>query len=383
MSDQIREIVLNIYDTVADQSLWPSVLDRVAEQINAEGCIIFEWQNLYEERRLTAPFICGSFPPEVIHTYLDKCFQYEAIDQDIFEAHSLESDGINLIDDSVISNSKEELMQRENVKILQKFGILHRAAGLLNKDNIAESRFSVQLGVTRGPLIETERKYLAMVLPHIAKALDIGRPAMQLAKENRSIMSAMDRLTVGVCILDPAGNIAVCNEEFKRQQDIYRVFGTSTSGALKFFQPNDQKRFAALKADVFNHGKFGARPRKEAISTSADTFLCIELIPLNNSDDIGSADFRGFILYSTDTSLSVHCNTLPIKYAYGLTDTELSLVEAIGEGLTNVQIAERRGRSVSTINGQVKSILSKSHCSTRTQFVRLMMSFGANYIISK
>ncbi|MBL4726402.1 MAG: helix-turn-helix transcriptional regulator [Rhizobiaceae bacterium] len=161
-----------------------------------------------------------------------------------------------------------------------------------------------------------------------------------------------------------------------------RLRSISTSGALKFFQPKDQNSFDALKGDVFNHGKYGARPRKEAISTSDDTFLCIELALLNNSDDIGSADFRGFILYSTDTNLAVHCNKLPIKFAYGLTDTELSLVDAIGEGLTNAQIAERRDRSVATINAQVKSILSKSHCSTRTQFVRLMMSFGANYVAS-
>jgi DNA-binding NarL/FixJ family response regulator len=52
----------------------------------------------------------------------------------------------------------------------------------------------------------------------------------------------------------------------------------------------------------------------------------------------------------------------------------------VAEGLTNAQIAERRNRSIATINTQVKSILSKTQCLTRTQFVRLMMSFSTDFV---
>ena len=69
-----------------------------------------------------------------------------------------------------------------------------------------------------------------------------------------------------------------------------------------------------------------------------------------------------------------------MKAAYGLTDTEMSLVDAIADGLTNAQIAEMRNRALPTINAQVKSILSKTQCSTRTQFVRLLTGFGGEYL---
>jgi DNA-binding CsgD family transcriptional regulator len=52
----------------------------------------------------------------------------------------------------------------------------------------------------------------------------------------------------------------------------------------------------------------------------------------------------------------------------------------VAEGLTNAQIAERRDRSIATINTQVKSILSKTQCLTRAQFVRLVLGFGTNFI---
>ena len=120
---------------------------------------------------------------------------------------------------------------------------------------------------------------------------------------------------------------------------------------------------------------------KEAIPTSVGNFLCIEVTPLTRSKDIGTRPLDGFVVFSTDTSRPVHCNTAPMKQPFGLTDTELAVVDKIGEGLTNPEIAERRERSVATINAQVKSILSKSQCSTRTQFVRLMMRFGGEFLL--
>ncbi|MCG6904778.1 MAG: helix-turn-helix transcriptional regulator [Rhodobacter sp.] len=380
MNNDIRDTVLGIYDTVADPSLWTGVLDRFAAQLNAKGCIVFEWQGFGNQRKLVAPHFSSYFNRAGLEKYIEKCFEYEARDQDIFEAHSRKSDRIDLIDDSVLADTREDLLLRPNVAVLQKFDILHRAAGLLNKDNTSQSRFSVQLGAGRGRLTPAEHRHLGAILPHIAKALDLGRPARQLAAQHQSILAAMDRLTIGVCVLDPRGLVVVRNQEFQRQSEAYRVFHTAPTGVLQLARADDQKRFEALKSDALNHGKYGARPRKEAISTDADTYLCIEVTPLTKAEEIGSDAFGGFILYSHDTSLPVTCNTRPIQHAFGLTDAETSLVDAISEGLTNAQIAQRRDRAVATINAQVKSILSKTNCATRTQFVRLMMSFGAVYL---
>ncbi len=380
MAEEIDETILKIYDTVANQSLWPEVLDRITDSINAAGCIIFEWQGSHSQRKLSAPFYSGLYDEHQLYTYLQKCFEFEAEDQDIFEAHSLDSDAIDLIDDDVLANSISELKLRGNVQILQKFGILHRAAGLLNKDDISKSRFSVQLGVSRGYLTGEERQYLGQVLPHIAKALDVGRPSAQLENVHKNLMNAMDRLTIGVCIVDAQGRVVMNNVEFKRQLDAYNVFQLKINGELTLTRRQDQHQYENLKGSILNHGKFGARPRKEAIATDDENYLCIEMTPLNKSEEFGTSLFSGSVIYSTDTSRPAHCDTALFGRAFGLTKTEASLVEAVSEGLTNAQIADRCNKSVATINVQVKSILSKTQCSTRTQFVRLMMGFGSNFL---
>ncbi|MGV6803236.1 MAG: helix-turn-helix transcriptional regulator, partial [Ruegeria sp.] len=190
----------------------------------------------------------------------------------------------------------------------------------------------------------------------------------------------MDRLKVGVCVLDPKGRVVTANSEFHRQRDAHDAFSISTLGELGFSSPDVARVFRELRSHALAHGQHGARPRKEAITVRTGSVLCIEVVPLDRSEEIGSTQFGGCIVYSTDTSQSIDCNTDLIQSRYGLTVAERELLGAISEGLTNSQIAGRRNRAVTTINNQVKSILAKTDCSTRTQLVRTMMCFGVDYL---
>ena len=374
-----HETILRIYDTTADHSVWGEVLDRIADQMNARGCLIFE----IEDDALRTPYFSGWYQAETLDTYNTQFRKQELLDHDVFRTHSFAHDAVDIIADDVLYDDLDTFKQRENVRHVMQFGILHRAAALLNKDNPNVSRFSVQFKSDRAGISDEERRFLNRLLPHIAKALDLGRPARKLAQSHQSLIGAMDRLNVGVCVLDRRGRVVTQNEEFCRQLDVYSSLVVTRDGYFGFARPADQKRLHDLQQDARMHGRYGARPRKEAIAADRDTFLCVELVPVTRSQELGTAEFNGFVLYSTDTSLPRHCSTAPIQHVYGLTDAELEILEAISEGLTNTEIAARRDRSVATVNSQVKSILSKCQCSTRTQLVRLMLSFGSTLLAAK
>ncbi|MEM6310929.1 MAG: helix-turn-helix transcriptional regulator [Pseudomonadota bacterium] len=373
MPDASIETVLRIYDTVADPSLWPEVLDRLADTVDAKGCLVFE----VAEQSLHTTLHSSFYVPDMLAAYNEK-FRYEEMaDQKAFADRAIAHDSIDIISDELLYDDLQTFKTRPNVSHVMQLGILHRAAALLNKDNQSLSRFSVQFSTRRGPITHDEVATLNQYLPHIAKALDLGRPSMELARAQRGLLAAMDQLTIGVCVLDAAGRLVANNDEFQRQSEDHDVF-TTANGVLTFASAEHERRFRALKAEVLNHGHFGARPRKEAITSGSDSALCVELVPLMKAEEIGTRPLDGFALYSTDTSRAFSCNFRSMKSVYGLTDTEVELVAAVAEGLTNMQIAERRARSVATVNSQVKSILSKTQSSTRTQLVRLMMSFGTS-----
>ncbi|MEM7685378.1 MAG: hypothetical protein AAF293_11170, partial [Pseudomonadota bacterium] len=191
MSDDTRSLILDVYDTVADPSLWQGVLDRFAKALDAKGFVIFELNGYGADRVLSASHYSSYHQPELLQAYIDVYREWELKDQDTFEAHSLAADGIDLIDDSVLATSDEELFKIPNAAQLLDYGIRHRHAGLLNKDNTTRSRFSVQLAADRGRLTPEEQDRMRVVLPHIAKALDLGRPAARLVAEHRGMIEAM------------------------------------------------------------------------------------------------------------------------------------------------------------------------------------------------
>lgn len=380
MSATELDLTLKIYDAVADPTTWQSVLDEVVDRTDAHGSIVFEWSETGSNRDLTAPLHSSRYTPSGMSFYLAKCAHLEERDQDIIRSHTQDHDEVELLDDSLIAPSSGALRKSEHVKILKSIGIFHRAAGVMNKDNRWISLFSLQLGVGRPQLNQKERAFLAPQLPHLAKALDLSIPLRQLHQRYKAVLSAMDQLTTGLCVLDQRGMVVARNEEFQRQQEAHRTFRISPDGRLLLDGADGNKRLAALMEHVSRHGQFGARPRKESIVTDPLGVLCVEVSPLENASEIGSSAFNGFLVCSTDTSLPIHCNTERVSAAFGLTETETELVEPIAQGFTNPEIADRRERSVSTINVQIKSILAKSGCSNRTQFVRAMMRFGTQFL---
>ena len=367
------ELVTGIYDTIADVSLWPDVLDRIANRAGARGAMLFE---IEDKAALNAKYLSTAYSRDVVDGYMREFMTEEMADQHAFVRHIRQHDRVDIVPDTIIYDDVQEFYGRSHVKATMAIGLLHRAGALLNKDNIEVGRFSIQYGADRGAMTADETSILNQLLPHVAKAFHLGSPVQQLAAQNQGLIAAIDRLTIGICILDRTGNVVVANQEFNRQAQDYPVFQITPSGALHFPLPRNQASFSALRSNAMGHGRFGARPRKEAIPVDDDSFLCIEVAPIDHIGEIGSQAIGGCLVYSTDTSRPMHCDTPLIRQAFGLTETESGLVDDICQGHTNVQIAARRERTVDTINSQVKSILNKSGSANRTQLVRLMMSFG-------
>ncbi|WP_159089273.1 helix-turn-helix transcriptional regulator [Tateyamaria sp. Alg231-49] len=378
--ENTQETILKIYDAAADDALWPDVLQRIADGANAAGSLVLRHSGHGDDLHLSAPYVSNVDHRGIIDAYLGEFRNDEVRDQLILVDHTSVTDDINLLEDDVLAPDLETLKSLPSVRRLQEGGLLHRAACLLNKDNTGAFRFAIQLDETRGRLSPEEKAYLMTLLPHLAKAFDLGQPAYQVASNNLGLLGAIDHLNIGICVLDAVGRVATKNAEFDRQLDLHSVFSVAKDGKFQFSSPDHQKNLSDLQVSALKHGRFGARPRKEAIPTGNDGYLCIEFIPLDRSAEMGTTRFEGTILYSSDTSRPRHLQIEAIQLAHGLTATEAEIISAMADGFTNTQIAEQRERSVTTITSQVKSILAKTNCSTRTQLVRLMMSFGADFL---
>ncbi|MEM7267617.1 MAG: LuxR C-terminal-related transcriptional regulator [Pseudomonadota bacterium] len=378
-------LVPDIYNAVADESQWPEILSRIAEELDVFGCIIFDLKSENGERRIRAPYASANYNPAMIDIYLDMFHSQELGIQDLFETQLAKADDIEIFSDTFLDGSPVMAAAGPSIEWLKQIGIGRRAAGFLDKDNHKRGRFSLQICDGDPPLQGEQHAKTMALLPHIAKALELGRPARQLATIHSGLIAAMDRLRVGVCILDSLGRIAASNLEFQRQREETGIYVVTDKDRLELRDPENQRQLSNLLGDLRHHGRFGARPRKEAIIATRDPSdrnrtLCIEVAPLDYVDEMGSGKLGGAILYSLDPKARMNLNIAAIQAAFDLTGAELSLLELIAEGHTNRQIADLRDRSVMTVNAQVKSILSKTYCGNRTQLARLLSGFSNGFL---
>ena len=379
----VRDLTFEIYDAAIDPALWPAVLDKVSHFIGARGIILFALEGTGGNRKLSTSHMSDFYDAALVNEYLRLHQHQELADQDRFAEFSKKTDGIELIPDHVLAESEEELLSRPNVQMMRKLHIFHRSGALLNKDNVYRDRFAMQFSQAHGPLNAEDTRKLSLILPHIAKALNVSRPTEQLFEKFRSILNYLDLLKVGVCILSDAGMVILKNREFQRQIEDYPVYRVGPTGKLLFNQPETERAVRRLLADLSNHGQFGARPRKEAVTAilDGDDFrLCIEVSPLSAMAELGTRPVAGHILYSLDTTLPASLNTGLMANLFGLTEAETTVLSLMAEGLTNREIADRRAKSVETINSQAKSILSKTMSANRTQLIRLATNLSANFL---
>ncbi len=378
-SDEFRDLVLDIYQTVADPGDWQKVFDQIAQRVDARGCILFEWRNYGNERKLEAPLITSNYARELVQTYIDKYANWESEDQDLFEQQSLTLDGIELANESGLFKDEEEYLAQPHVQEMLGYGIRHRYGCLLDKDNPYRARFAIQTGKTRGPLVGTDREVLASLLPHVAKAMDLCGPLGNSGIEHQALLSIIEGMPIGVCVLDSSGRVELTNTEFQRQQETHKAFWTDQHNHLKLHENADRQQYTRLLKDALNHGEYGARPRKEAVlinTADSAAALCLEIVPLRRSAALGTSLFNGALLFSRDTTRPIKIDVDLAQLAFGLTPIESEVTRLVCEGLTNIEIADRRSRSVETINAQVKTIFGKSSVANRTQLVRLLCNFS-------
>lgn len=386
-TDRHDQIVVSIYDAALDPGKWPALLSEVAHYVGAVGAMIFEVETPEDRPRLLASHFSDTYSADLVRGYLSQHNDLEVADQAIFARHSRATDEIQLIPDTVLAGSESELLARANQRTMMEYGIRYRCGALLNKDQLFHDRFSMQFGPEAADDLPLRLAKASRLLPHIAKALSIGRPIQAMQRQHGTVVEALDKLDVGFCVLDDRMNVIVGNREFQRQTEEAGVFRKDPRGRLSFRSEKDVAQARALMNGVEGHGRFGARPRKEALeadhsgdATTTDA-LCIDISPLYRHSDLSEAPVDGYLLMSTDTSRRYRLEIQTLASLFDLSEAECAVLELMAEGKTNKQIAEERGRSLDTVNSQVKSILSKSNCENRTQAIRMATNISSGFLV--
>ncbi len=371
----LDQIIERIYDTALAPENWGEVLTEVSSYLGARGAVIFEV--LESENRLIAPYYSADYRREPVEIYLQKFGEFEMRNQIEFAEISAKSSNIELVNDCDLPSFSASARMREAMDMLAEFGIGHRTGAVLNKDSWNIDRFSLQYEIGSEGATEQDKARARVIMPHISKALRIGRPLLRESKNGSDVKGRIQGLDFGVCVVTADCEPIMMNNEFKRILQDCSVMKLNLENHLMFLANDNFDRFLDLIKSIEIHGKSGANPRTQAITLrneTEDDVVFVEVSPASAHPTVGKFPVGCKLITALDVVKIHDVDSELVGRFFPISKSEQDVLTLIAHGYSNAKIAEMRGRSVETVNTQTKSLFNKTYTQNRTELVQLALS---------
>jgi len=256
----------------------------------------------------------------------------------------------------------------------------------LARDSHHHLLFGLQRSPTQGDFTKDQIRLIQLVAPHIDRAVQIHRQLHTVTTQKHWALSALNRLKIGVILLNDQGRPQFVNSAADRlMSDCGCVIAddglllTNLTDTLRLHRLISHAAACANghhRSDSGNVFTSKLTATNLTISTPAQT-VRIQAIPLprnlsENAWSLGVSD-SCVALFITNANCS-QLDSSKLAAQYDLTPAETKLAILIAEGIDVEAAATRLCVSVQTIRSQLKSIFAKTNVSRQAELVALLLS---------
>lgn len=390
ITEERLRLVADIYDLPLQPERWGSVLGEVASNIGAAGgsLHVFEMQRNshildvvtpnYMEKSAFEPETKGEIPGSGVDV-IGREYQesYVRGDEAVYRAAALCKDQQLRADFELIGIKEvDRVRAMPAIPWMRKsFGVDHRVACRLSLHGAWTDILAFQFAVGRGPVTRAENALAQLFVPHLARVVELNRTFQALKDRYNAILSVLDRLCLGVCLLSSRGDVVLANSEARRISELGDGFfirdGSVSCSVLNGGVSGVLPRILEA-ASRTAAGKSNQAPRSFTIPRSSgdDPFL-IEIMPLRGEGRELDRGFAGALMLIVDPMRADVISTEGMASIYQLTGAESEVCRMIAEGMETDDVADMRNTSPETVRTHIKHIFDKTGTKNRVQLVRL------------
>lgn len=372
-----QHLIQSIYDTALHPGAIGDLLQQIAERMGAYGAMIFDCTTYGNQRVAGLQYLSDVYDRQATLDYVARYNDFEVADQDRLADLSTPGNRINLIHDRALYS--DTYPPGENVAAMKRRGVTDRIGGLLNKEIWNADRFAFQFIAGSSLPDEARVRWAEDMLAHLGKALSIGRSIETKRLMELAFIQVLDALPFGLAIITPQSQVAYRNPEFARLVQDRSELEITRNGDLEIRAASNQSAINNLLQNDSAHGRFGARPRQEAVFLpfeQTELGLFIEICPLQHHPDLDNFGTGARLVSVFDGTKALDVDLEQVQRFFPLSKSEIVVLGLVSNGYSNIQIAEERGRSVETVNSQLKSILKKTNTRNRTELVKVAMGLS-------
>lgn len=367
----VPNAVLAVYDTVTQPARWKSALDLLAIEIGAVG------GGLYVRRTDDRPYdflsMSSAYDGLAMDEYMQRYAPLETPQWDFLGRQF----PLTLVLDDEAGIPREVLDGRADYVVNRQWvGVRRRVAFRLNDIPAWYDAAIFGFGLEHEDIPASSLNSLRPLLPHLAKAAEIGRSFALLRERYKAALAALDKVQVGIAVALPSGEIIVHNAEADRIFASADGIGLGRDGHVLLHAAAQQSSVRAAIAragrTILCKANHPATLLRVARSSGHHPYL-VEVTPLADTGGEIEPDLVGALVIIVDPDNVPPDSVQRAATVYGLTAAEAEVCDLLVRGASGPEIAERRSTTLETAKVQVGTIMAKTEARNRGDLIRTIL----------
>ena len=367
---KLSELISEIYDAALDPWLWRDVVGRAGRFVGGSTAAIFSKDpvagsgNVYYE--------------SAIDPYYRKLYCDEHVKLDPSTKGDRRTEPGQLITVADLMPYREFLETPFYRERARPQGPVDCVSAVLDKSVTGAALFGVFRHEGDGMADDETRQRMRLIVPHIRRAVLIGRHVDLRAVEAATFADTLDGLSAGMCLVDAVGHILHANVACQAILDA-GDFLTAIEGRILARDPKVDQAFRELfAASGSGDAAIGARGIALSLRSWNGSRYVAHVLPLTS----GARRLAG-IAYSATAALffckvatEIPSSPDVIARAYNLTPTELRVLLAIVEVGGVPEVATALGVAESTVKTHLSRLFVKTGAGRQADLVKIVAGFA-------
>ena len=371
---QLFELIGEIYDAALDLTLWHDVVGKAGQFVGGPAAAIFSKSPIAGTGNV---YYDSGIDPHYRDLYFEK---YVKLDPST-TGHYFADIGQPIATADLMPY--DEFLETQFYKEwAQPQGLVDFVSAVLDKSVTSAALFGVFRSERDGVVDDEARRRMQLIVPHIRRAVLVGRLIDLKSAEAATFADTLDGLSAGICLIDASGRIVHANAACHAILDAGDLFFVTGGRLVARDAEVDQTLQTMFAAAGDGDAAIGTQGIALPLTGQDGARYIAHVLPLTS----GARRLTGFAytavaaVFIRKAALEISSPPEVIARTYKLTPTELRVLLAIVEVGGVPEVATALGVAETTIKTHLGRLFVKTGAARQADLVKIVAGYASPLI---